>query len=158
MNQVNFSDLADNQLFDGMAATEIEYLGSIFNQIRVAEGKTVFIENMPGESLYFVQQGTVQVSQLLAEIDEQDLVTLGAGDVFGELAIIDGGNRCATARVVKNTVLYVLQKKDFNKLVSEKPRLGLQLTLNIVRIFTAKMRSAKQEYRAMLVASLNRNS
>ena len=117
-------------------------------------GKTVFVENMPGESLYLIRQGAVQISQMLAEVDEQDLMTLEAGELFGEMAVIDGGNRSVTARVIKNTVLYVLKRKDFDKLVSEQPRLGLQLTLNIVRIFSSRARSAKKNYRAMLTASL----
>lgn len=158
MSQVNFSDLKSSSLFHGMAAKEIEYLSSIFTPNQIPEGRTVFIENMPGESLYLVKQGNVQISQMLAEVDEQNLVLLGAGDVFGEMAVIDGGNRSATARIVKNTVLYSLNRKAFNTLVSEKPRLGLQLTLNIVRVFSDRIRSAKKNYQAMLTASLNRNS
>ena len=158
MSQINFSKLDDSLLFKGMAAREIEYLSSIFTLSQIREGKTVFIENMPGESLYLIKQGTVQISQMLAEVNEQELLTLGAGDIFGEMAVIDGGERSATARITKNTILYSLSRKDFNSLVSEQPRLGLQLTLNIVRIFSARIRSAKDDYRAMLIASLNRTN
>ena len=158
MNQEQFSELVGCYIFKGMAIKEVQYLLSLFKQVTVAEGKTIFVENMPGEALYLVQQGTVQISQLLAEVDEQDLTTISAGKVFGELAVIDGGTRYATARAVKNSVLLVLKRDDFDQLVREKPRLGLQLTLNIVRLFSAKMRSSKKEYRSMLVASLNRNA
>ena len=158
MSRVDFSLLENSPLFKGMAAKEIEYLGSIFTLSQIREGKTVFIENMPGESLYLIKQGTVQISQMLAEVNEQELLALGTGDIFGEMAVIDGGNRSATARITKNTILYSLSRKDFNSLVSEQPRLGLQLTLNIVRIFSARIRSAKDDYRAMLIASLNRTN
>ena len=158
MSQVKLTDLKSSPLFVGMAEKEIEYLSAIFTPNQIPEGRTVFIENMPGESLYLVKQGTVQISQMLAEVDEQDMIALGAGDVFGEMAVIDGGNRSATARIVKNAVLYSFNRKTFNTLVSEKPRLGLQLTLNIVRIFSARIRSAKKDYQAMLTVSLNRNS
>lgn len=156
MSQENFSKLTDSLLFKGMATKEIEYLRSLFTLSQVPEGKTVFIENMPGESLYLIKQGMVQISQMLAEVDEQDMVALGAGDVFGEMAVIDGGNRRVTARITKDAVLYSLNRKNFNTLVSEKPRLGLQLTLNIVRIFSARIRSATKDYRTMLTASLAR--
>jgi CRP-like cAMP-binding protein len=154
LSQVDFSDLAGSPLFKGMAAKEIEYLSSIFFESRVHEGKTVFIENMPGESLYLVKQGAVQISQMLAEVDEQHLTLLGAGDIFGEMAIIDGGIRAATARVTKNSILYSLSQKDFTTLAREKPRLGLQLVLNISRIFSGRIRQAKKDYHAMLKASL----
>lgn len=152
MNKVDLTDLADSPLFKGLAAKEIEYLGSIFSTHHVAEGKTLFVENMPGESLYLIKQGTVKISQMLSENNEQILVVLGGGDVFGELAIIDGGTRSTSARVAEEAILYSLNRKDFMTLASEKPRLGMQLTLNIARTLSARMRSAKKEYRAMLTA------
>ena len=158
MSQVNFTDLSNSQIFDGMASTEIEYLSSIFTLNQLPEGKTVFVENMPGESLYLIKQGTVKISQMLAEVEEVDLMTLGAGDVFGEMAIIDAGNRVVRASITKSATLYSLNRKTFNILVSEKPRLGLQLTLNIVRIFSARIRKAKTDYRTMLTTSLARKS
>lgn len=156
MGLVNLTELNSSPLFVGLAAKEIEYLNSIFTASELSEGKTVFIENMPGESLYLIKQGSIKVSQMLAEIDEVDLQTLNIGDIFGEMAVIDGGNRLVRARVVKNAVLYSLHKKAFNALVSEQPRLALQLTLNIVRIFSSRIRSAKKDYRTMLTVSLTR--
>lgn len=154
MGHVKFSDLSGSPLFKGMATKEIEYLSSIFTLNQVQAGKTIFVENMPGKSLYLIRQGTVQISQMLAEMDEQVLITLDSGDVFGEMAVIDGGNRSATAKITKNAILYSLAQKDFNALVSENPRLGLQLTLNIVRLFSSRIRSVKKDYRTMLTASL----
>ncbi len=154
MSHVDFSQLVSSPLFIGLARPEIEYLSSIFTRIQVPQGKTVFIENMPGESLYMIKQGTVQISQMLAEVDEQKLIALGAGDVFGEMAVIDGKNRFATARVIENATLYSLKRNNFTSLTRENPRLGQQLTLNIVRIFSAKIRSAKKDYHTMLAASI----
>jgi CRP/FNR family transcriptional regulator, cyclic AMP receptor protein len=156
MSQVDFTNLTNSPIFAGMAAKEIEYLSSIFTANKLSEGKTVFVENMQGESLYLIKQGSVKISQMLAEVDEVELMTLGIGDVFGELAVIDGGNRVARASIEKNAILYSLNRKTFNTLVSEKPRLGIQLTLNVVRLFSARMRKAKKDYRTMLTASLAR--
>ncbi len=156
MSQVDFSDLLSSPLFKGMAAKEIEYLSTIFSATQVQKGKTVFVENMAGESLYLIKQGAVQVSQMLAEVDEQRLTLLKNGDVFGEMAIIDGGTRSATARVTQNSVLYSLSQKDFMTLSREQPRLGLQLVLNISRIFSSRIRQAKKDYHTMLKASLER--
>lgn len=156
MSRVDCTELSDSPLFKGMAVREIEYLGDLFAARQVPEGKTVFIENMPGEALYLIRRGTVRISRMLAEGDEQILIVLGTGDVFGELAVLDGGERSATARIAEDALLYGLHRKDFNRLTTENPRLGMQLTLNIVRIFSARMRSAKKDYRAMLLSTLNR--
>lgn len=155
MSKVDFSDLADCILFKGLATKEIEFLGSLFSAHSVAEGKTVFVENMPGEALYIVKRGTIRISHMLSENNEQILVVLGAGDMLGELAIIDGEARATSARVAEDAILYAIKRTDFMKLASEKPRLGMQLTLNIAKSMSVKMRSAKKDYHNML-ATLGR--
>ncbi|HEY5673152.1 MAG TPA: cyclic nucleotide-binding domain-containing protein [Malonomonas sp.] len=135
---------------------ELVTLEGYFTVRRLQEGKTIFIENMPGESLYLIKQGTVKISRMLAEGDEQILIVLGPDDVFGEMAVLDGGKRSATARIAEGAVLYGLTRSDFEKLAGSNPALGLKLALNIVRIFSGRVRNSQKDYRAMLLASLNR--
>jgi CRP-like cAMP-binding protein len=120
-------------------------------------GKTVFIENMPGEFLYLVKEGTIRISKMLAEGDEQTLVVLGAEDTFGEMAVLDGAPRSATARVIEDAQLFSLGKSDFEELCDSYPALGLKLMRNIIRIFSRRIRESNQEYREMLMWSLGRN-
>ena len=61
-----------------------------------------------------------------------------------------------TAQITEDALLYSLNRNNFNKLVSDNPQLALQLTLNIVKIFNMRIRSAKEDYRTMLIASLSR--
>ncbi len=156
MNAVSFSSLTSSPLFKGMIEDELVFLESFFTVRRLPEGKTIFIENMPGESLYLIKQGTVKISRMLAEGDEQILIVLGPDDVFGEMAVLDGGKRSATARIAEGAVLFGLTRADFEKLASQNPALGLKLTLNIVRIFSGRVRNSQKDYRAMLLASLSR--
>ena len=156
MNLESFLALSRSPLFKGMKEQDIEYLSSFFTLSQVREGRTVFVENMPGESLYLIGQGTVQISLMMAEADEQNLVSLDAGDVFGEMAIIDHGNRSATARITRNAILYGLNQKSFNVLAKENSQVALHLTLNIARIFSARIRSVKKDYQTMLGKILER--
>ena len=156
MSSVDFSTLANSPLLKGINSEEIESLQAIFTVRRISEGKTIFIENMPGESLYLIKQGTVKISRMLAEGDEQILIVLGPDDVFGEIAILDGGKRSATARIAEEAILYGLTRDAFDQLSQSNPTLGLKLTLNIVRIFSGRVRKSQKDYRAMLLASLNR--
>jgi CRP-like cAMP-binding protein len=77
--------------------------------------------------------------------------------VFGEMAVLDGGARSATARIAEDAVLYGLTRKNFELLAKENPALGLKFTLNIVRIFSSRVRNSQKDYRAMLLASIKRN-
>lgn len=156
MSRVCFDGLKGSPLFKAMSASDIKSLENIFSIRRIPAGKTIFIENMPGESLYLIKQGTVRISRMLAEGDEQVLIDLGPDDVFGEMAVLDGGKRSATARIAEDVILYGLARKDFELLANTDPRLGLLLTLNIVRIFSSRVRNSQKDYRAMLLACLSR--
>ena len=158
MSKVSFAELKSSPLFKGMSDADLTCLEQIFTVKRIGEGKTIFIENMPGESLYLISQGTVHISRMLAEGDEQVLIVLGPDDVFGEMAVLDGGKRSATARIAEDATLYGLTRAGFETLATTDPRLALSFSLNIIRIFSSRVRNSQKDYRAMLLASLNRKN
>lgn len=154
---ITLADLHRCPIFDNLTSEQLASLNSLFKMKTVAEGSTIFIENMQGESLYLIEKGTIKISKMLAEGDEQVMAILGPDDVFGEMAIFNGGSRSATARVAEEASLFSLSRADFDKLSDIDPKLCLQLTRNIVTIFTDRMRNAQQDYREMLLAAIGRN-
>jgi CRP-like cAMP-binding protein len=121
------------------------------------EGKTVFVENMQGESLYLIRQGTIRISKMMAEGDEEVLVVLGPADVFGEMAIFDGAQRNATARVAENVTLLCLSKTDFEELSAREPALCLKLAVKIIRLFSSRVRLSQTAHRDLLLEALGRS-
>ena len=150
--------MTNSSLFKGMDATELNNLSRQFRVLEMCEGSTVFIEQMPGESLYLIEEGTVKISKMFAEGEERTLVVLGPEDVFGEMAILDGAPRSVTARVAETARLLVLKKTDFDQLCASDPRLGMKLMRNIVRLFSQRVRENNDEYRQMLLWSMGRMS
>lgn len=127
-------------------------------ELRVmSEGMTVFLENMPGEALFLVKKGTIRISKMFAEGDEKTLVVLGPEDIFGEMAIIDGLTRSATARVAEDAELISLKKKDFESLSQSNAQLAFKLISNIVVVFSKRVREANEEHRDMLIWSLQKS-
>ena len=145
-------------LFKDMNAGDMTALAPLFQEKRMGEGSTVFVEHMPGESLYLICEGTVRISKMLAEGEEKTLVILGPEDVFGEMAVLDGAPRAATARVAENARLLAVKKKDFEALCEANPRVGIKLMRNIVRLFSQRVRENSDDYRQMLLWSLGRKS
>jgi CRP-like cAMP-binding protein len=94
---------------------------------------------------------------MFAEGDEKTLVVLGPEDIFGEMAIIDGLPRSATARVAEDAELISLKKKDFESLCQQAPELALKMVMNIVGVFSKRVREANDEYRDMLIWSLKKD-
>ena len=144
------SDLKDNPLFKALSKEEIDSVIPIFTEKRMSAGGTVFVENMPGESLYLVRQGTIKISKMVAEGQEKILVVLGADDIFGDLAIFDGAIRATTARVAEDAVLLKVTRESFDRFCRDNPALGIKIMRNIIMEFCRRLRETEQETKKIL--------
>lgn len=144
----------ESVLFAGLSPDDLRALSPLFSQKEMAEGTAVFVENMPGESLYLIRHGSIQISKMMLDGTEKTLIVLGPEDAFGEMALIDGEVRSATARVAEKVQLLILGKGEFEAFCEENPRVGLTLLRNIVRIFSRRLRENKEEYQEMLIWAL----
>lgn len=153
-NKTVLDTLKDCSLFKGLSADDLEAVAPLFSEKELAEGTTVFVENMPGESLYLVRRGTIQISRMIGEGQERTLLILGPEEVFGEMAVIDGGERSATARVAEKASILSIRKADFEALCEKNPRTGLKLIRNILSLFSQRVRENDAEYREMLIWSM----
>lgn len=149
-----FKNIRGSHMLQGISDTDLRKLADVCEKRQMSEGTTIFIENMPGEALFLISKGIVRVSKMFAEGDEKTLVVLGPEDIFGEMAIVDGLPRSATARVAEDAELISLKKQDFEKLCKQESGLALQLIMNIVKVFSKRIREANDEYRDMLAWSI----
>ena len=152
----NFITVKNSSLLQDLSAEDLDGLATYCEMRTMSEGTTVFIENMPGESLFLITKGSIRISKMFAEGDEKTLVVLGPEDVFGEMAVIDGLPRSATARVAENAELISFKKKGLERLCSENAPLSLKLVSNIVRVFSKRVRESSEEYRDMLIWSMQK--
>jgi len=149
-----FADIQGSVMLRDLSEDDLQTLAALCETRQMGEGTTIFIENMPGEALFLIRKGIVRISKMFAEGDEKTLVVLGPEDIFGEMAIIDGLPRSATARVAEDAELISLKKKDFEMLSQKSPDLALKMVMNIVRVFSKRIREADDEYRDMLLWSM----
>lgn len=153
----DFSSIKNSIMLQGLSDQELGKLAGFCEMREMAEGTTVFIENMPGESLFLVKKGTIRISRMFAEGDEKTLVVLGPEDIFGEMAVIDGLPRSATARVAENAELISLNRKALEQLCRDDATLALKLVKNIVKVFSKRVREVNEEYRDMLIWSMQKS-
>ena len=158
MARVDLKSLKDCFLFKQMNAVEVDTVSALFQEKKLDKGKTVFVEQMPGESLYLIKKGAVRITKLIAEGDEKTLITLKTGDVFGEMSILDGSSRSATARVETDTILFSVNKSDFEKLCKSHPGIALKIMRNIICVFSKRIRENNNDYREMLMWALSETS
>jgi CRP/FNR family transcriptional regulator, cyclic AMP receptor protein len=95
-------------------------------------GETIFREGDPATELYVVQTGTVHIT-----LGNRLLITLGAHGIFGEMALIDGDPRSATATAVTDVTLIPVSERQFLFLVRHTPFFALQ----VMRVLASRLRT-----------------
>jgi CRP-like cAMP-binding protein len=100
---------------------------------RYRRNETIFHQGDPGDSLYVIQAGAVKIVLPDPEGEEGAIIaTLGSGDFFGELALLDGEEHSATAVALEPTEALVLRRDAFERLVDEDPNLRRALFAGLV--------------------------
>jgi len=90
--------------------------------MNVDAGSEVFRQGDTGEEMYGVVSGEIEL-----RVNDQVIRTLGADDIFGEMALVDSSPRSATAVATEDSVLAVINKHRFLFLVQETPMFALQV-------------------------------
>jgi len=103
-------------LFAGFNRREIEALGRLMDEVDVKEGRVLMREGAVGREFFIAVSGAVRVERNGRKVNE-----LGPGDFLGEIALIDGGPRTATAIAAEPCRLLVLSAGSFRTLVSKYP-------------------------------------
>ncbi len=105
--------LADTTLFGDLDRATLVALADKCVERRYRKGQMVFYQGDPADALYIVVQGHVKVVVTSEDGDEMVLVTLEPRDVFGEIALVDGGPRSASAEIIADSRLLALTRETF---------------------------------------------
>jgi len=116
-----------NRLFRGLAAETIERIAALATRRTHEEGAVVFMRGDPGDSLCGVVSGRVRISASRAGGREVFLNIMGPGDAFGEIGLLDGKPRTASATALARTELIILRRDRFLDLLASEPTLAMHL-------------------------------
>jgi len=108
--------LAGVPLFSHLDRAGLEHIGRLADEIDLPAGKELLHEGALAYEFFLIVDGTVRI-----EHDGQVVNTLGAGQFLGEIALLDGGRRTATAIADSPVRVLVLGRREFNSLLSEFP-------------------------------------
>ncbi|MDJ0657848.1 MAG: Crp/Fnr family transcriptional regulator [Xanthomonadales bacterium] len=121
------SILARSTLFGQLDPSELEQVAQLARTRSLAKDSMVFMQGDPGDALYGIARGKVLISLSTPEGKEFSLNLLEAGEVFGEIALLDGHPRTANARTLEETQLVVIHRAHFANLVEQHPAVALHL-------------------------------
>jgi len=109
------------RLFDGMDGPSLQAIARTLRARRFRKGEVLFHEGDPGDALFVVASGAVKVVVPSEDGDEAILATLRRGDFLGELALLDGAPRSASAVALEATETLALPRDQFCALVASEP-------------------------------------
>ncbi len=124
---INTDKLPEIKFFSFLSADEREGLAKVVDSNTLAEDEVLFQTGEPGEALFIVRSGAVEIS--IKDVTGQKIVltTAEPGDYFGEIALLDGGPRTATATARVETELLVLTRDNLRALFQKKPEAAMHM-------------------------------
>ena len=133
----NLSDEAKSlsrvPIFKRLDAAELEHLASEIDQVNYKAGETIFNEHDRGDALYILEEGTVRIWVYDEDVQDVTLAELKSGDFFGELAVLDRGERSSSATAITDIHLHRLSSDDFQQFLIEHPDASIDVICEIAQ-------------------------
>jgi len=141
--------LQSHYLFGKLNPKQIDRLMSCTVEKSVARGTIILAKDDPGSSLFAIRKGAVKIT--VPSVDGHDVVLnlMTDGDVFGEIALLDGRPRTADAVAITDCEMFVIERRDFLPL-EEQP----QIALKLIEILCARLRQTTQQAESLMFLHL----
>ena len=120
-------------LFKRLDASELEHLAEEIDQVNYKAGETIFNEHDRGDALYILEQGTVRIWIYDEDVKDVTLAELKPGDFFGELAVLDRGERSSSATAITDIHLHRLSSDDFQQFLIDHPDASIDVICEIAQ-------------------------
>jgi CRP/FNR family transcriptional regulator, cyclic AMP receptor protein len=125
--------MAEFPLYQSLTTEEIAELNALLEDVSYNDGQTIFHQNDPGDAAYIIREGEVRIWTHDEDAREVTLARLGPHDFFGELAVLDGGPRSASATATEYTVVGRLSKERMQEFLLAHPQASLVMIQEIGR-------------------------
>jgi CRP-like cAMP-binding protein len=125
-------------LFDALPDAELAALATGLGRRTFGKGVFIFHKDSPGRVLYVIESGRVRLFVISETGQEISTNLFGPGEIFGELAALDGRPRATGAVAVETTVVLTLRREDLLRALETSPRLAM----NLMAVLTDRLRYA----------------
>jgi serine phosphatase RsbU (regulator of sigma subunit) len=133
-------------LFAGLDRATVALIMTYLTLEVLPAGHVLFEENTPGDTLYIIQSGEIQVSRTLSDGQQHVLRTMAPGEFFGELALLEGKPRSARVSTAIETTLLAVNRQRFNALIEQHPLVAI----NFLKAISGQLRLQYREQAALL--------
>lgn len=114
-------------LFRQLRPAELAALHRIAQEKKYPAGREIFREGDPGDGVYVLVEGRVEISATISQNSRSILSQAGPGEVFGEMAVLETKPRSATATAARDTTVYFIPREPLLELLGQSPAFALEL-------------------------------
>ncbi len=139
------AQLAKVPFFDGLTADALAMIAQVTTEETHPYGTLIFKYGDPGDKLYIILEGKVRISREVGGMGEEALAVLGAGEVFGEMSLLDETPRSADAKAHERCRLLVITKDAFDDLLFLHKDLAYEVLWSCVRMLAARLRETNDK-------------
>ncbi|MFN7137782.1 MAG: cyclic nucleotide-binding domain-containing protein [Limisphaerales bacterium] len=133
--------IESSKLFNTLSEPDLKIVRGVTKELRFAAGQTIFKEGDPGDGIYIIQEGFVQITAIV-EGERRVLSRIGSGDLFGEMAVLDNDPRSATASAETDVIVSFISRLELLQLLEKIPPLPACL----VREISRRLRDFNRQY------------
>jgi|SRR3989339_47112 len=136
-------------LFNGLTGRDLSILMNIIHHRNYLPGEYIFYQGDPGIGLYVISDGEVIIQRTSESGEVVPLATFVQGDFFGELALVDGEKRSASAIAKTDCRLAVIFKPDLDEFIEAYPRKGIKILQGISQVVAVRLRKLNEDHFAL---------
>ncbi len=123
-----------------LSGEDLRWLAKRVQRRKYGRGDIIFVKDDPGDSMFIVEDGAVRIYVPGTQGADLTLATMQPGEFFGDLSLLDGRPRSASAEAARNAVLLTLERADLTELVQSRP----QAALAILTVIAERLRETDQ--------------
>src|SRR5262245_1640422 len=142
--------LMRTDLFGGLSPDELAACAAAFRELRFKKGELVFARGDPGARLYLVVEGRVRLAVATEEGRELSFRHATAGELFGEIAALDGSPRTADATALTDVIAFALDHQAFRNLWSTHPG----ISAGVIAFLCRRVRDTSSQLEAIALHPL----
>jgi uncharacterized membrane protein len=143
--------LSEVPIFSALTTDDFAGLAVLTNQVTRNDGQVIFRQGDAPLAMYVIRSGKIAISVWTEENEEVVLSVLHEGDFFGELSLLDGSRRTATAKAVGQVELIEISREDFFKLLRLKP----DVSISIMAVMAQRLRTTNELIQSRATRNVN---
>jgi len=142
---IDYDSIKEISLFKNLNDEELGVVTRKIFEKPYKQGSTLFVEKMPGEVLYIVLEGGIDIIKKTKDGDNI-IAKIGPGEIVGEMSLIDSGPRTATGKTNSDSRLVVVTKKSFNEMLESDPKIAAKILMELLKVINKRLRITDKKF------------